>query len=195
MTTTTKPNAAVAMQTAEKEEIVRSTLAEFTADLDKNIADCAVKKGCIRDLEGPGVFEALADEDGVSLRELGNSVQWELKGRDAALRIAALRIRDDGNEDSQPAWDFIAAMDLKPAMQTAPRKYIRRRGVGRIKYWTACVSTRAENGQRDSVLCSGGCYSSLKEAVAAMPRLNSSRAAVVKAGRDGMPTSEIVRHI
>lgn len=48
---------------------------------------------------------------------------------------------------------------------------------------------------RVGLLCTGGCYYSLREAVAAMPNLNSSRAAVVRAGRDEMPTTDVIRHI
>ena len=66
----------------------------------------------------------------------------------------------------------------------------------KIKYWTACVSMPDENAvHRTSILVTGGCHYTLREAIAAMPRLNSSRAAVVRAGRDEMPTTEVVRHI
>lgn len=66
----------------------------------------------------------------------------------------------------------------------------------KIKYWTACVSMPDENAaHRVGLLCTGGCYYSLREAVAAMPNLNSSRAAVVRAGRDEMPTTDVIRHI
>ena len=87
--------------TATITEIVTAALAEFADDLEKQIIDCDVIPGCVRDLQGPAVFAELAGLEDKSLRTLGNDCGWNLDGRTAALDIAARRAWDAADENEE----------------------------------------------------------------------------------------------
>jgi hypothetical protein len=95
-------------QLAKAREIVETTLAEFKSDERAEISECALKAGCVRDLDGAPVFEALARIQDCSLRSLGNAYGWILNGRDAALAIANNRV-----------WDAMIAEDEDAAYEDA----------------------------------------------------------------------------
>ena len=59
----------------------------------------------------------------------------------------------------------------------------------KTKYWTACIS-RVQN--KVIITHTGNPYTNLRDAKKAKHRLHSSNAAVVKAGEDEMPTTEVV---
>lgn len=102
------------MNTNEIKSIVESTLAEYAADLNKEIIDSQLKEGCVRDLEGASVFEDLAQIEDQSLSALGNEVGWKMNGRTAALSIAAHRVwevmlGEDGETEYSAAVEAVEA--------------------------------------------------------------------------------------
>ena len=103
-------------QLAVAREILKATLAEFKTDEHAEISECSLRAGCVRDLDGAPVFEALARIEDCSLRSLGNEYGWMLNGRDAAIAIAKNRVWDAILVEDEEATFEDAAQLVKAAL-------------------------------------------------------------------------------
>ncbi len=75
----------------EAVEKVNETLKMWAKEMasNANISDCETREGCVMEMTGPEIFQALARENDCSLRTLGNDRNWNLSAFKAGIELAA----------------------------------------------------------------------------------------------------------
>lgn len=84
-------------------EKINETLATWASEMAArdNISDCEVREGCVGELTGPAIFEALAKKEDCSLRTLGDNCNWDLTSYAAGIKLAAYAALVEMSEEFQ----------------------------------------------------------------------------------------------